>query len=259
MCGFVGIISLDGAPVSPASLVRAANVQRHRGPDDQGFLLVSRDRETADAFHAGQCPAPAGHDVGLGFNRLSIIDLSIAGHQPMTTGDGACHIVFNGEIYNFEDLHRQLEAEGVSFRSRTDTEVILRYYERYGIHATLEELNGMFAFAIVDTKSGLVHVARDRFGVKPIYIGRQGNALAFASEVKSIFAFADFAPELADKLDDPRRQTTHFTSAIHGGIRARSCGCRRSRLGVHDSVWSLPWRRVHCSVNSIQRGRKCVA
>lgn len=203
MCGFVGIISLDGAPVSPASLVKAANVQRHRGPDDQGFLLVSRERKTAGAFHADQCPPPAGHDVGLGFNRLSIIDLSIAGHQPMTTDDGTCHIVFNGEIYNFEDLHRQLEAEGVSFRSRTDTEVILRYYERYGIEATLEALNGMFAFAIVDTKSGLVHVARDRFGVKPLYIGRQGNAVAFASEVKSIFAFAEFEPELAeDKLDE---------------------------------------------------------
>jgi len=203
MCGFVASINLDGAPVVPASLVTAADIQRHRGPDDQGFLLASRKDRLALQFGAESVPSSSEYDVGLGFNRLSIIDLSMAGHQPMGTDDGTCYIVFNGEIYNFEDLHRRLESEGAVFRGRSDTEVILRFYERHGIDATLEALNGMFAFAIVDLKSGLVHVARDRFGVKPLYIGRHGNALVFASEVKSILAMPGFPAQLAhENLDE---------------------------------------------------------
>lgn len=203
MCGFVAAVNLDGRPISPTSLAMAAGVQRHRGPDDQGFLLASRRDGSAAPFDAAPPSDTDGKDVGLGFNRLSIIDLSAAGHQPMGTDDGGCYIVFNGEIYNFEDLHRQLEVEGTSFRSRTDTEVILRFYERHGIDATLQALNGMFAFAIVDLRTRSIHVARDRFGVKPLYVGRAGNSLVFASEVKSIFAFPEFSPELAeDKLDE---------------------------------------------------------
>lgn len=203
MCGFVGLVNLDGAPVDPAALVAATNIQRHRGPDDQGFLLASRDDRSVVSFDADRPPAPSHHDVGLGFNRLSIIDLSMAGHQPMGTDDGGCHIVFNGEIYNFAELHRQLESEGAVFRGRSDTEVILRFYERHGIDATLEALNGMFALAIVDLRSGLVHVARDRFGVKPLYLGRHANTLIFASEIKSILAIPGFLPELAlENLDE---------------------------------------------------------
>lgn len=196
MCGFVGAVNLAGGPVAPASLVAAANIQRHRGPDDQGFLLASRQQGTVTTFAADRAPEPAGHDVGLGFNRLSIIDLSMAGHQPMSTDDGNCHIVFNGEIYNFEELRRKLKGERVVFRGRSDTEVILRYYERYGIDATLDVLNGMFALAIIDLRSGLIHIARDRFGVKPLYIGKRADTLIFASEIKSILSFPGFPAEL---------------------------------------------------------------
>ncbi len=196
-------MNLDGRPISAASLTRAAGVQRHRGPDDQGFVLASLRDGSASSFEVHSPPAGHGMEVGLGFNRLSIIDLSAAGHQPMATDDGACYIVFNGEIYNFEDLHRELEAAGESFRSGTDTEVILRYYERHGIEKTLGALNGMFAFVIVDLRSRVIHVARDRFGVKPLYIGRSGETLVFASEIKSILAFPEFTPELVeDNLDE---------------------------------------------------------
>ncbi|WP_133366381.1 asparagine synthase (glutamine-hydrolyzing) [Qipengyuania sediminis] len=241
MCGLVAAVGLKGRPITSASLIAAANAQRHRGPDDQGFLLASLQTGTAVA-PSGE--APAGDqpmDVGLGFNRLSIIDLSAAGHQPMGTDDGSCFIVFNGEIYNFEALHRQLESEGATFRSRTDTEVILRYYERHGIEKTLAVLNGMFAFVIVDLSQRVVHVARDRFGVKPLYIGRSAETLVFASELKSIFAFPEFKPALMEgHLDefllfryvaDTRtlfrgveqlRPGTYLTIAADGSVKERT-------------------------------------
>lgn len=203
MCGLVAAVNLDGRPVSTTNLASAADVQRHRGPDDQGFLLASLKDGAATPFDAHSLPAGHTMEIGLGFNRLSIIDLSAAGHQPMGSDDGSCFIVFNGEIYNFEDLHRELEGQGDTFHSRTDTEVILRYYERHGIERTLDVLNGMFAFVIVDLRKRVVHVARDRFGVKPLYVGRTGNTLVFASEIKSILAFPEFAPDLErDNLDE---------------------------------------------------------
>jgi asparagine synthase (glutamine-hydrolysing) len=203
MCGFVLAMNLDGAPVDPRALVAAADIQRHRGPDDNGFLLTSLGGTEALTFSPDALPVGAGHAIGLGFNRLSIIDLSAAGHQPMGSDDGLCFIVYNGEIYNFAVLRAELEADGVRFRGHSDTEVILRYYERHGIAATLAALNGMFAFAIVDLRQGVVHVARDRFGVKPLYVGRHGQAIVFASEIKSILAFPGFEAKLArDNLDE---------------------------------------------------------
>ncbi len=138
----------------------------HRGPDDQGFY--------------------ADDDCGLGFQRLSIVDLE-SGHQPMATDDGRIVICFNGEIFNHVELRDDLTRSGLQFRTRSDTEVILRLYEAMGIDG-LARLNGMFAIVIWDKRQGVLHLVRDRLGVKPLYYARVGNALLFGSEIKSILA-----------------------------------------------------------------------
>lgn len=134
----------------------------------------------------------------MGFNRLSILDLSERGHQPMLNDDGNVFIAFNGEIYNAFDFKAELEAAGAQFRSRTDTEVILRLYEAYGLDGVLSRLNGMFTFVIVDMRQRVVHFARDHFGIKPFYWARQGNTLFFASEVKSFQVHPNFVTAISE-------------------------------------------------------------
>src|SRR5699024_5164091 len=124
---------------------------------------------------------------GLAHRRLAIIDLSPAGHQPMMTGDGRYLITYNGEIYNFQELRVELEAKGYSFRSRTDTEVLLNGFAEWG-EGVLERLNGMFAFAIWDRQKKELFLARDKYGVKPLYYATLGKLFVFGSEVKALMA-----------------------------------------------------------------------
>lgn len=142
-------------------------VTRHRGPDDAGMKAFP--------------------ECTLGHNRLSIIDLSIAGHQPMETPDGRYAIVFNGEIYNFGEIRRELVAMGYSFKSKTDTEVILLGYKEWG-KEVVRRLNGMFAFAIYDAKTRELFLARDRIGIKPLYYYHKNGRFIFSSEAKAIFS-----------------------------------------------------------------------
>lgn len=168
MCGIAGIFSND--PRRAASIARAMNdAQCHRGPDDAGIESYSLGEST----------------VVLAHRRLSIVDLSPAGHQPMinpVTGDS---IIFNGEIYNFLELRRDLEKLGEQFRSHTDTEVILKIFEHFG-EAGFEKLYGMFAFAIFSPSRGELIVARDPLGIKPIYFTWHNNSFAFASETRAL-------------------------------------------------------------------------
>ncbi|MFN0135191.1 MAG: asparagine synthase (glutamine-hydrolyzing) [Phycisphaerae bacterium] len=163
MCGICGYVGDH----QPELLTRMATTIAHRGPDDVGSWT--------DA--AGQC--------GLGQRRLSIIDLSPLGHQPMSNEDGTVWITFNGEIYNYPELREQLIARGHSFRSHTDTEVLVHLFEDHGADM-LRRLNGMFAFAIWDTKKRELLLARDHAGVKPLYYWTDGKRLFFASEVKAL-------------------------------------------------------------------------
>ena len=204
MCGIFGWIT-PGRPVDRARGVAATNVMKHRGPDDEGYLFCSLARgEAAPAAGAetkGQHLPPwqsggllPEAEAMLGFRRLSIHDLSAAGHQPMGTPDGKLWIVFNGEVYNFPELRAELEQHGVPFRSRTDTEVILRAYERWGPEC-LHRFNGMWGLAILDLRRKdrpQLFLARDRCGVKPLYYftGTDGS-LAFASEQKALFPLRD--------------------------------------------------------------------
>jgi len=168
MCGITGAVSLSGA-LSPAiadAMPAMALSIHHRGPDDEGFY---------------ESPFAA-----LGFRRLAIIDCA-GGHQPMSNEDDTCWIVFNGEVYNHKDLRRDLEARGHRFRTHSDTEAILHAYEEYG-PACVERLNGMFAFAICDTRRREVFVARDRLGKKPLFYAVFDGVLHFASEIKALRA-----------------------------------------------------------------------
>ena len=172
MCGIDGLVNCGDAE----TLARMTNVQTHRGPDDSGLW---------------ERRFPDGGYIGLGSRRLAILDLSADGHMPMSNEDGTVWITYNGEIYNFTDLRRELEGEGHRFRSHTDTEAIVHLYEEYGpdcLKDCLNRLNGMFALAICDLRgrSPKLFLARDHFGIKPLYYWERGGKLAFASEIKAL-------------------------------------------------------------------------
>ncbi len=180
-----------------------ADIGRHRGPDDQGFRVFSLREGVSADYHRHGTPPEGRFSGGVGFNRLSILDLSPRGHQPMANPAGTIFIAFNGEVYNAFDYTKDLEAKGYKFRSTSDTEVILYLYEEYGIEGCLERLNGMFAFVITDLRSREMHIARDHLGIKPLYWAQHDGALLFASESKSITAYPGFPRELdPDMLDE---------------------------------------------------------
>src|SRR5271156_3340257 len=168
MCGISGLVNCGDRE----TLARMTNVQTHRGPDDSGLW---------------EGHFPDGGYVGLGSRRLAILDLSSDGHMPMSNEDGSVWITYNGEIYNFSDLRCELEGKGHLFRSHTDTETIVHLYEEYGVDC-LNRMNGMFALAICDLRgsSPKLFLARDHFGVKPLYYWERDGKLAFASEVKAL-------------------------------------------------------------------------
>ncbi len=167
MCGIAGICRGDQRPVESAQLEEMAELLRHRGPDDQG------------TYQNGS--------VGLAFRRLAILDLSPAGHQPMTNEDGTLWLVFNGEIYNYRSLVSELEAAGHIFRSRSDSEAILHAYEQWGDDC-VRRFEGMFAFALWDERRQRLFAARDRFGIKPFYYHANAERFLFASEIKALLA-----------------------------------------------------------------------
>ncbi len=183
MCGLAGFLDLDrgqGADALRTTAGRMADALRHRGPDDAGVW--------ADA-EAG---------VALGFRRLSIIDLSAEGHQPMHSASGRYVLVFNGEVYNFEVLRRELEAAGAAptFRGHSDTEVMLAAFEAWGVEAAVRRFVGMFAFALWDRRDRRLYLVRDRLGEKPLYYGRFGGLFLFGSELKALRAHPGFRGDL---------------------------------------------------------------
>jgi asparagine synthase (glutamine-hydrolysing) len=206
MCGVVGIINRDGEPASARILKHMTNAVAHRGPDGEGFYTDG--------------------GVGLGHRRLSIIDLSPAGHQPMATADGRWVISYNGEIFNFQELRVELEALGHQFRSRTDTEVLLAAFAHWGTKA-IERLNGMFAFALLDRKEREVLLVRDRYGVKPLYYAAIGENFIFASEIKGLLAHPDFSAAL-----DPEGLIEYLTFQNFLGQRTLFKGVRLLPAGT---------------------------
>ncbi len=180
MCGFAGFIDFGrgtGEQALRVTVARMANTLRHRGPDDAGVWV----------------DAAAG--VALGHRRLSILDLSPAGHQPMVSPSGRYVIVFNGEIYNCQQLRRELDQVtigGLSFRGHSDTEVMLKAFEHWGVQRAICRMNGMFAFALWDQNERILYLGRDRLGEKPLYYGWIGKTFLFGSELKALRCHPDF-------------------------------------------------------------------
>ncbi len=196
MCGIAGVAGRIPGALAPLSAMNAA--QRHRGPDDEGYLLAASASGRAQAFSGPDTAAgvelprlpaaiPPGFDVGLAHRRLAILDLSAAGHGPMAGDGGALWVTYNGEIYNFVELRAELEAKGHRFRTGTDTEVLLAAWREWG-EQCLARFNGMWGFALYDAQTRRLFCARDRFGVKPLHYFWDGALFAFASEIKGLLA-----------------------------------------------------------------------
>jgi asparagine synthase (glutamine-hydrolysing) len=213
MCGIAGIYNLSGEPVATGSLKSMTDVISHRGPDGDGFYTDG--------------------PVGLGHRRLAIIDLSPAGRQPMANETADVIITYNGEVYNFQELQVELQALGHRFQSKTDSEVVVHAYEEWG-ESCVERFNGMFAFAIYDRRPrsdagqvgqrdprGRLFLARDRYGIKPLYYHSDGATFLFASEIKALLRH----PALATRICYPAL-SEYFTfqnifsdAALFDGIR----------------------------------------
>ena len=172
MCGICGKLNFDSVTnVDPDLINIMTSSLYHRGPDDYGIFVDK--------------------NIGLGHRRLSVIDLSPAGKQPMCNEDESIWITYNGEIYNFKEIREDLEKKGHRFKSDTDTEVIIHAYEEYR-ERCLSLFNGMFAFVIWDSNKKQMFLARDRLGIKPLYYSINNNRIIFSSEIKSILLFPEF-------------------------------------------------------------------
>ena len=199
MCGIAGLIDSQGKrrPAENRRLARAmADAIRHRGPDGSG---VWADEEAG---------------VFLSHRRLSILDLSDAGAQPMATPDGSGHITYNGEAYNAADLKPELEAAGYRFRGHSDTEVILYGCQHWGVEETSRRLTGMFAFAYWDRKTRTLSLVRDRLGKKPLYWFQRGGSLAFASELRPLMLHPE-CPRDIDRASVAEYLRTLYIAAPH--------------------------------------------
>ncbi|MBI5240367.1 MAG: asparagine synthase (glutamine-hydrolyzing) [Elusimicrobia bacterium] len=223
MCGICGIVYKDGTSPDQGRLKAANDRLTHRGPDDEGFYI----------------DGPA----GLGMRRLAIIDLN-TGHQPISSADGRCTIVFNGEIYNFLELREELESQGYVFRTKTDTEAILALYERLGT-GCVKRLRGMFAIAIWDKSEQSLFIARDRIGKKPLVYTEQGGFLAFASELRSLFVWPGVPREVDPEAIDLFLSLQYIPSpkTIYSGVKKLPPGhflLHRKGKTVVERYWDIP-------------------
>ena len=229
MCGIAGMLDLAGAPAQPAVLQRMTDAVAHRGPDGEGHYTDG--------------------SLGFGHRRLAIIDLSPAGRQPMATEDGRFLLTYNGEVYNFCELRTELEAAGYHFRSRTDSEVVLKALATWGI-AALSRFNGMFALALWDRVERRLLLARDRFGIKPLYYAMVGDTLLFGSEVKALLAH----PQMVAQLD-PEGLVEYLTfqnfftdRTLFAGVRLLPAGSvlqvavGDQNIGSSERYWDFRFR-----------------
>lgn len=229
MCGIAGIASFGEKPVQREEIQRMCEALYHRGPDEDGFYFSS--------------------DVGLGMRRLSIIDLN-TGRQPVSNEDSSVWTVFNGEIYNFKELRKDLERRGHSFSTGTDTEVIVHSYEEYGPRC-VEKFRGMFAFAIWDERQRKLILARDRLGIKPLYYTTVNGRLIFASELKAILQL----PEVERELDWQSLNhlfsflTTPKSAGIIAEVKKLEAGhiltCSPGRMPVAERYWDVEFHPNH--------------
>lgn len=206
MCGIAGIVHTDTRPVSPDTLQGMADALAHRGPDGSGVWT--------------------GDGVGIAHRRLAIIDLA-GGRQPMSSRDSGCVLTFNGEIYNYREVRQVLRDDGLPFLEQSDTEVVLRAWERWG-EQCVDRLQGMFAFAVWDPSARRVFIARDRLGIKPLYYRWTGQTLTFASEMKAVLAADPGHPHTLDPHSFDRYLRLQYVPGPHTivtGVRQLPPGC----------------------------------
>ena len=235
MCGIAGFVTRGGDSDRLArDLADAVSCLRHRGPDDHGIWNN----------HAG---------TGLGFRRLSIIDLSEQGHQPMLSKDGRFVLVFNGEIYNFAEIKPDLVARGHAFVSKSDSEVILAAFQEWGLRA-VERFIGMFAIALWDQRERTLHLFRDRVGVKPLYYGWDGSTLWFGSELKALRAFSHWTPKVDRQAVGEFLQYGYISSprSIYTQVRKLPPACRLELANGGEPVVSRYWSLLDIVGNPLQ-------
>jgi asparagine synthase (glutamine-hydrolysing) len=219
MCAIAGIATLSDRSINPQALAVMTAAQAYRGPDGEGYVFLSYGGRPAPRAVTGPLFDPVnqagpGYAIGLGHRRLAILDLSAAGHQPMSSPDGCCWVTYNGEIYNYLELREELRSYGHVFRSQSDTEVLLAAYREWGTEC-LQKFNGMFAFALWDAGRRVLFCARDRMGEKPLYYMWDGSTFAFASELKALLQVVERpAPNeqvIYAYLDGARLDCSHET------------------------------------------------
>jgi asparagine synthase (glutamine-hydrolysing) len=257
-----------------------ADAIRHRGPDDEGYVLIQRAGGRhfdycgpaspgplhAKLSHIGSASGAIGCDIGLAHRRFSIIDLSPAGHQPLFAADGSCCVVFNGEIYNYVELREELQRQGVRFRSKSDTEVLIEAYRAWGTDC-LARFNGFWALALYDFRNRRLILSRDRLGKKPLYWTRTGERLYFASEIKSLLQ----VPEIAAARKVNERAVWHWcvdgrrdlgNETFFDGIRVLPAGSwaivdERFPAGTR-AFWEVPRQRLRESEISVDEAAQQV-
>ncbi len=226
MCGIVAVRRLAGTLDVREFVDRMAPTLAHRGPDDEGVFFEG--------------------EVALGFKRLAILDLTDAGRQPMTSADGAAVLVFNGEIFNYVELREELRARGHRFRSTGDAEVLLHAYLEWGTEC-LPRLNGEWAFVVYDRRTASLFVARDRFGIKPLYRLQVPGAVAWASEIKALLALPEYRPSINWRVAGAyltSARLDHSTETFFEGVQALPAGSAfavdREGREREWRYWSLP-------------------
>ena len=234
MCGIAGYYYRSGKRIADtAAVIEMLKLQRHRGPDDSGIRAISlKDKTSREYTHLQPQNVQGNFEGMLGFNRLSILDLSKNGHQPMCSDDEQVMLLLNGEIYNAFDFTEELKASGFKFRSTSDTEVVLYLYLKYGFEEMIKKLNGMFAIVVTDLREGKIFIARDRFGIKPMYLFETHELLAFSSEIKSFLPLEEFNAQLnADLLDEYLYFRNTINKSLFKGVELLEPGAFRT--------WSL--------------------
>lgn len=233
MCGLVGFWNFNGRPAENETLARMLQEMRYRGPDDQGVWTEG--------------------PVGLGQCRLSILDLSPRGHQPFVTADGQGVLTYNGEVYNFRDLRRELESEGVRFASTSDTEVILYALHRWGPEKAIPRFNGMFALGYFDRRDQTLWLTRDRLGIKPLYWIRNSTSVLFSSEIKALLAHpeVDCRPDLQALCEqmlfkrlEGERTPFEKIQAVRPGTIVRICADRIQSSTYFDVALDFQVERI---------------
>jgi asparagine synthase (glutamine-hydrolysing) len=227
MCGISGYYNINMNPVHDTStILNMLKVQKHRGPDDSGIMAFSvLSGDSLELNNKNTVVINGLYQGILGFNRLSILDLSSNGHQPMKSPDGKVILALNGEIYNAFDYKEELRDFGYIFKSTTDTEVVLALYIKYGFEEMLSRLNGMFAIVIIDLNKKEIYITRDRYGIKPMYYIANGSTLAFSSELKSFRYIKNFTFQLAEEqLDEYLLFRDNYNGTLFKGIESLTPG-----------------------------------